>query len=123
MYNILPMMKERKQIRISLPLCVKYKFEGQEQLETGTTEDLSWGGVFLRAAPLPAKGKRIMIEFEIPGENMIMDLWGTVVRVREEPGKPPGVGILFDDLDQDARGQIQNLVNYWVHYLVNKMKK
>ena len=117
-------MKERKQIRVPLPLSVKYKFEGQDQFSSGTIEDLSWGGVFLRTNPPAAQGTRMVIEFDIPGENVHLDVWGTVVRVREkEAGKPSGVGIQLDELDQETRGHIQSLVDYWVRYLVGKMKK
>jgi len=89
----------------------------------GTIEDISWGGIFLRINPVPPKGKRILMEFEMPGGNVLMEIWGTVVRLGEEPGRPPGVGIQFDELDQETRGQIQNLVDYWIRYLVKKLKK
>jgi len=117
------MIKERKYIRVPLPLGIKYRFEDEDKFVNGTIEDIGWGGVFLKVNPVPAKGKRIMLEFEIPGESVVVSLWGTVVRVCEEHGKPVGVGIQFDELDNETRSQIQKLVDYWVRYLVKKMKK
>ncbi len=117
-------MKLRRFLRVPLPLRVNYKLEDQEEFQKGIIEDLSWGGVFLQIDPPPSLGTRLIIQIPIPEQAIQLELWGTVVRVREkEVGKPAGVGVEFDELDHESRGHIQSLVTYWVRSLLQKIRK
>jgi len=118
------MMKIRKQLRVSIPLAIKYKLEDDHEFKPSSIEDISWGGVFLLVEPPPGTGQRIIVQLEIPEDSVRLEIWGTVVRVRDkELGKPAGVGIEFDELDHETRSQIQNLVDYWIRLLVQKYQK
>ena len=123
-HHIISEMKLRKYLRVPLPLRVNYKLEEQEEFQKGIIEDLSWGGVFLQIDSPPPSGSRLIIQIPIPEQAVRLELWGTVVRVREkEVGKPAGVGVEFDELDHESRGQIQFLVDYWVRSLLQKISK
>ncbi len=117
-------MRVRRFLRVPLPLRIDYKLEDQEEFQKGIIEDLSWGGVFLQIDPPPSPGTRIVFQIPIPGEAVRLEIWGTVVRVRQkEVGKPAGVGVEFDELDHEARSQIQSLVSYWIRSLLQKVSK
>lgn len=111
-------------MRVSIPLAVKYKLEDDHEFKPSSIEDISWGGVFLLMDPAPPLGKRIIVQLDIPEDSVRLEIWGTVVRVRDkELGKQSGVGIEFDELDHETRSQIQSLVDYWIRLLVQKYQK
>jgi len=106
------MIKVRKQLRVPLPIKIMIKRENSNATEAVQVGDISWGGVFLCLEPPPPLRSRLMLEFDIPDQPVTLGVWGTVVRLHNGDAElPKGVGVEFDELDQEGRGQIQSLVS------------
>jgi c-di-GMP-binding flagellar brake protein YcgR len=105
-------MITRKQLRAPLPLPVKIKaLDGNKDFELVHLEDISWGGVFVRREPPLEMGKRVIIQFLMRDDSVALEIWGTVVRIREgQVGRPGGNGIQFSELDDATRSLIQRMV-------------
>ena len=104
-------MKTRQHLRVPLPMPVKVKILDQdEEFNLSRIDDISWGGAFVVIEPLPPVGSRIILQFS--GENVALELWGSIVRVKEPAvGVAGGVGIQFDPLDDETRSLIQRLID------------
>ena len=108
-------MKNRKHLRVPIPVQVRLKRENSDTFEKTTIKDISWGGVLLDLNEQPAMGTRLLIEFDMPDQSVTVEIWGKVVRVNnDDQGKVDGVGVEFDELDHETRSQIQGLVHFLV---------
>ena len=116
-YNLL--MKIRRQLRVPMPITVKVKRGDDRGFEDAQIGDISWGGVLLFTDSQPDMGSRLLIEFDIPDQPVMLEVWGTVVRPHNENGSH-GVGVEFDELDSESRSQIQVLVNHFVRAQFSK---
>jgi len=105
-------MKTRQQLRVPLPLPVRIKaVDSNNDFELAHLEDISWGGVFVRREPPLEAGKRVIIQFLMRDDSVALEIWGTVVRVRDgQVGRPGGNGIQFSELDDATRSLIQRMV-------------
>jgi uncharacterized protein (TIGR02266 family) len=103
-----------------LPIPVRVKVVDQDQeFKLTTLGDISWGGVFVMMNPPAPLGSRIILQFLVLDEHVLLELWGTVVRSKpDSPEEPAGVGVEFDQLDEDSRSLIQRLVDDEVIMLV-----
>jgi len=116
-------MKARKHLRVPVPIKIKFKRENRDQSEEARIWDLSWGGVFLCTAHPLEPRSRLLFEFEIPDQQVTLEIWGTVVRAQDsDPQTPSGVGVEFDELDHESRSQLQTLVDHFVRNLLPKNK-
>jgi uncharacterized protein (TIGR02266 family) len=105
-------MKNRKHLRVPVPVPVRLKMENKDNYEDTTVRDISWGGVLIKLDQQPTVGARLLIQFDIPDQPVTVEIWGKVVRVNNDnQGKVDGVGVEFDELDHETRSQIQGLVN------------
>jgi uncharacterized protein (TIGR02266 family) len=117
------MLKTRQYLRVPVPIPVRVKNADQDQdFHLSSIEDISWGGAFVVAkAPSPV-GSRVILQFLFSDESVLLELWGTVVRVRPAAeGAPAGMGIEFDALDHDAQSMIQRLVNEEIHAILKNV--
>jgi len=116
-------MKTRQFLRVSVPMAVRVSLAEQEdEFRSTTIKDISWGGAFVVLEPPPPLDTRVIVEFTLVDENVSLELWGTVVRVEEEKeGRPAGVGVKFDELDEDSRTLIQRLVDEEVASLIKSI--
>jgi c-di-GMP-binding flagellar brake protein YcgR len=107
------MMKTRQYLRVPIPVPVRIKVADREDdFKLASIEDISWGGAFVVMKPPAAKGSRLILQFLFSDESVLLELWGTVVRVRPAANSvPSGVGVEFDALDYDAQSLIQRLIN------------
>jgi len=107
------MMKTRQYLRVTIPTPVRIKVVEQDNdFRLASIEDISWGGAFVLMKSPPPKGARMIMQFLFSDDSVLLELWGTVVRVRKAEGdKPAGVGVEFDPLDYDAQSMIQRLVD------------
>lgn len=107
--------ERRRDPRFLLELAVT--MEGDNNFYTGLSENISEGGVFIATSAVLPIGMRVELQFTLPHFDVPIRLEGTVQWVREPeamslPGMvfghgesrdvPPGMGIRFDDIDQDA---------------------
>jgi len=121
-YN-LGMIKERKQLRVPLPIKIDIKRENINLAETVQLGDISWGGAFLCMENLLPARARVMMEFDIPDLPVTLGVWGTVVRVHNGDAElPKGVGVQFDELDSEGRAQIQILITRCISTVFKKSR-
>ncbi len=74
------------------------------------TTDINEGGMFIETDHPHASGTAVSLHFQLPGEDSIK-IQGRVVWSREgESPEPPGMGIEFEDLTEDAKATINRLV-------------
>ncbi len=103
---------KRKDERIRAEIRVKFKTP--KDFFKKYTEDISKGGIFVKAAnPLP-QGTRVKVILMVPGEDNI-ELSGRVVYILEEDeatriGRSPGMGVEFSDIDSDTEEKLNKII-------------
>jgi uncharacterized protein (TIGR02266 family) len=72
--------------------------------------NLSEGGLFLRTSTPLERGARAVLRFglEQPVEAVARVVWSRV----EGQGGPPGMGLAFETVDEQAREAIRRLIEY-----------
>jgi Tfp pilus assembly protein PilZ len=112
-------MKTRKYLRVPLPIKVKLKIlEKDENFNITFIEDIGWGGVLILTDADVKLEDRIIMQVGLAEENVSLELWGTIVRVRKAVDNiPAGIGIEFDPLDEDSRSLIQQIISEEIKYI------
>ncbi len=115
-------MRTRQNIRVPLPIPVKFRIaEVDMDYQVAELEDISWGGVFIKWPKPLEKGTRLIMQLFLAQDSVVLELWGTVVRIRQgREGMHDGMGIQFDELDDAARGTIQKMVISYIEALLQK---
>lgn len=96
--------------RVRLPLEVAYRSTGSFLVSYSV--DLSRGGLFVQTdAPLPV-GSELDLQLSIPGVPDTVSLRGRVVWVQDKaaPGKPEGMGIQFQHVEERLASLIDSVV-------------
>lgn len=80
----------------------------------GFTEDVSEGGVFVATYAMLPIGAKVALELGLPG-GLTIEATGTVrwlrdCRTEDESTEPPGMGIEFDGITDEARALIREFV-------------
>ena len=92
-------------------LMVRVDYKTVDELFSEFARNINEGGLFVETESPPAVGAAVALEFSIPGSDEPIQVMGRVVRItdggREEP---PGMGIEFEDLDEQSRNTINDLV-------------
>src|SRR4051794_7893351 len=104
---------DRRQPRLPIKLEVEYRTAGAFLVSYSV--NLSKGGIFIETAtPLPV-GSQLSLQFEVPGAGNL-DVNGLVAWVRQGSGDglPDGMGIQFDNLDDNYGSIIDGLVRDFV---------
>src|SRR3990170_3732362 len=99
----------RQSTRAPVEAVVRLHFEGALAPESGFSANVSSSGMFVRHTEPREPGSRLTFEFQVGKERLPVLGTGEVVWLRERyegPGKPPGMGIQFTNLDALSR---QNL--------------
>jgi len=115
-------LRTRQHLRVPLPVPVKFRVaEIDMDYEVAELEDISWGGVFIRWPKPFAKSTRLIMQFFLAEDSVVLEVWGTVVRPQDaEQGKPAGMGVQFDELDDAARSTIQKMVEAYLKAYLKK---
>ena len=92
-------------------LIVRVDYATVDEIFSEFTRDINEGGLFIETEkPRPA-GTEVSMQFSLPGGHEAVTTVGRVVRVTAgEDSGPPGMGIEFDDLTDDARKKINLLI-------------
>jgi uncharacterized protein (TIGR02266 family) len=95
--------------RIRLALTVELRFASADAVLESSTVDISEGGVFIRMPNPRPEGTLIRLHLHVGGR--VLDIGGVVVRsVRPGEGEPPGIGVLFLEMQPDDAEFVQTLV-------------
>jgi uncharacterized protein (TIGR02266 family) len=107
--------EQRRHPRVDVHLQVKIRFADVQRFLTVTTKNLSEGGLFVACDQPKPVGTSIQVVLYPPGIELGLPVYGTVIHSisAEEAaatGRRAGMGIRFDDLDEDAQASLARLV-------------
>lgn len=95
--------------RIRLSTTVRLQFPSADAAIESSTVDISEGGVFIRMSQPRAEGTSIRLYLQL-GKDLL-EIGGVVVRsIRPGEGDPPGIGVLFTDIEPEDVEYMQTLV-------------
>lgn len=111
-----PPANRRRFVRVPLAARVVLSSPTVEELVAGPLHDISLGGLFIKTSAQRAIGTRISIRIAVPGEEVTLQLAGTVVRaVSVEESRrselPAGLGVQFTAMDELTQATLQRLVD------------
>ena len=92
-------------------LVVRVDYQTVDEFFSEFARNINEGGLFVESETPHPLGTRVDLQFQLPGSDEPAQVTGSVVRI--SPGsadEPPGMGILFDDLDSQTRQRINELV-------------
>jgi len=99
----------RRWDRVDMVVRVDYKTV--DELFSEFARNINEGGVFVETDAPSELGSSVAMQFQIPGSQEPIQVMGRVVRVSEgNLQDPPGMGIEFEDLDDQSRDLINGLV-------------
>lgn len=99
----------RRWDRVDMVVRVDYKTV--DELFSEFARNINEGGVFVETDTPSDLGSSVAMQFQIPGSHEPILVMGRVVRVSEgDLQDPPGMGIEFEDLDEQSRDLINGLV-------------
>lgn len=104
--------KYRKHMRVMYPIGVEVKFEDSDWAPI-IASDVSWGGVFLESKSPKAIGTALIVRMPYLDDGVKLELAGRVVRHNKVVDNKPvkGMGVEFDNIDDEAKYIIENLIN------------
>ena len=92
-------------------LIVRVDYSTIDELFSEFTRDINEGGLFIETEKPRPSGTEVSLYFNLPGSNRTVKTSGTVVRVCDgSDGRTPGMGIEFEELPQDARAHINQVI-------------
>jgi uncharacterized protein (TIGR02266 family) len=107
------MADARKDKRTLLSLKIRYKSATLEDFIERYSNDISRGGVFIKAKKPLAVGTLLKFEFILQDQSTLLHGVGRVVWRREgaetDPENPSGMGIKFIKMDPESRSVVQRI--------------
>ncbi len=92
-------------------LIVRVDYSTVDELFQEFTGDINEGGLFIVSESARKPGTEVLLRFSLPGSDRIIETIGTVVRISSgTDGSPRGMGIEFEDLREEARAHIDQLI-------------
>ncbi len=92
-------------------LTVRIDYATVDEMFSEFTRDINEGGVFIETEKPHQTGTEVSMEFQLPGTDQVVQTIGRVVRVTSgDVGSPAGIGIEFDELTNDDRLVIDQIV-------------
>ena len=93
------------------PLVVRISYSTVDALFSEFTRNVNEGGLFIETDNPPPTDTRVALQFKLPGSDLPIQARGRVTRIQQPGGDgPAGMGVEFDNLGQDARALIDELV-------------
>jgi uncharacterized protein (TIGR02266 family) len=113
------MADARKDKRTLLSLKIRYKSATLEDFIERYSNDISRGGVFIKAKKPLAVGTLLKFEFILQDQSTLIHGVGRVVWRREgaetDPENPSGMGIKFIKMDPESRSVVQRIAEDRAH--------
>lgn len=107
------MTENRRHERVPSEFLVRIRVRDSDELTEGQALNLSGGGAFVRSdAPLP-RGTQVKLELNLEPIGKVAYVEGTVVWTRPkmpDPQFPSGMGIRFDEPDDEALRHITETI-------------
>jgi type IV pilus assembly protein PilZ len=92
-------------------LLVRVDYKTVDELFSEFARNINEGGLFVETDTPPAPGSVVALQFQIPGSQEPIQVMGRVVRITQgDASEGPGMGIEFEDLDEQSRDLINGLV-------------
>ena len=108
--DTLAMEPERRRSRRT-ELIVRVDYSTVDELFQEFTGDINEGGMFIETDTPRDPGTEVLLRFSLPGSERIIETIGTVVRINDgTDNSPRGMGIEFEDLREEARAHIDQLI-------------
>jgi uncharacterized protein (TIGR02266 family) len=93
------------------PLVVRIAYSTVDALFSEFTRNVNEGGLFIETENPPPTDTRVTLQFKLPGSDLPIQARGRVTRIQSPGGDgPAGMGVEFENLGQDARALIDELV-------------
>ncbi|MCX5738474.1 MAG: TIGR02266 family protein [Proteobacteria bacterium] len=93
------------------PLVVRIAYSTVDALFSEFTRNVNEGGLFIETDSPPPTDTRVALQFKLPGSDLPIQARGRVTRIQLPGGDgPAGMGVEFENLGQDARALIDELV-------------
>lgn len=93
------------------PLVVRIAYSTVDALFSEFTRNVNEGGLFIETDNPPPTDTRVALQFKLPGSDLPIQARGRVTRIQQPGGDgPAGMGVEFENLGQDARALIDELV-------------
>jgi len=92
-------------------LVVRVDYQTVDEFFSEFARNINEGGLFIESETPHPLGTRVDLQFQLPGSDAPVLVSGSVVRT--SPGsteEPSGMGVVFDDLDNETRQRIDELV-------------
>jgi uncharacterized protein (TIGR02266 family) len=111
------MADARKDKRTLLSLKIRFKSATLEDFIERYSNDISRGGVFIKAKKPLAVGTLLKFEFILQDQSTLLHGVGRVVWRRDEGDaeNPPGMGIKFIKMDPESRAVVQRIAEDRAH--------
>jgi uncharacterized protein (TIGR02266 family) len=92
-------------------LIVRVDYATVDEIFSEFTRDINEGGLFIETEKPSQAGTEVTMQFSLPGTDERIETVGVVVRVcTGDPTTPSGMGIEFDDLTDEDRKRINQIV-------------
>lgn len=104
--------ERRREERLDLAnLVVQVDYKTIDELFSEFARNINEGGIFVETEQPPEVGSPVALEFRIPGVPEPIAAQGRVMRVSDGlSAEPPGMGVQFEQLSDQARELINELV-------------
>jgi len=92
-------------------LIVRIDYATVDEIFSEFTRDINEGGLFIETEKPREPGTEVSMQFSLPGSDEVVRTVGRVVRtVAGDDASPPGMGIEFDELTDDDRRRINEII-------------
>ena len=92
-------------------LIVRVDYGTVDEIFSEFTRDINEGGLFIETEKPKPAGTEVALHFSLPGSEEVVQTIGRVVRVSSgAEDAPAGMGIEFDELNDEDRQRINTIV-------------
>jgi uncharacterized protein (TIGR02266 family) len=92
-------------------LIVRVDYSTVDEMFSEFTSDINEGGVFIETENPQPLGTEVALHFNLPGSERLVKTTGVVVRKSDgDQGEAAGMGIEFEELPDEARTHINQLI-------------
>jgi uncharacterized protein (TIGR02266 family) len=105
-------IKERRR-QARRPFVIGVRYRTVDEVFADFSGNINDGGMFIETRKRHKPGASVRLEFSLPGSERPVNVWGRIAWVRtpeESHLGPPGIGVQFEDLSDEAKEEINRIV-------------